>query len=93
MGVALGEDHHVARTQMQRRVIAQFNVALTFGYQVKDHYPFRIGLQKRRGGVGAGRLVAPGRGEPGVDKDRADQMHDAQGLRQSVHWGFPWKDF
>jgi hypothetical protein len=80
MGIALGEDHHVARTQQQRRVIAQFHVAFALGDQVKDHHPFRIGLQKRRGGVGAGRLVAPGRGEPGVDKDRADQVHDAQGL-------------
>ncbi|MCY1174473.1 hypothetical protein D9M73_146760 [compost metagenome] len=80
MGVALRENHHVAGAQQQRRVIAQFDVALAIGDQVKDHHPFRIGLQERRGRVGAGRLVAPGRGEPGVDEDRADQVHHPQGL-------------
>ncbi|MNY18154.1 hypothetical protein D3C86_1515150 [compost metagenome] len=80
MGIALWKDHHVARTQQQRRVIAQFDVALALGDQVKDHHPLRIGLQKRRRRIGAGRLVAPGRGEPGVDEDRANQVHDAQGL-------------
>ena len=31
------------------------------------------------------RLIAPGRGEPRLDEDGADEAHDAQGFRQRVH--------
>jgi hypothetical protein len=93
MGVALGKQHHVPGTQAHRRIIAEFDVALAFGDQVKDHHPFGIGLQERGGGVGARRLVAPGRGEPGVDEDRTDQADDAQGLGQGVHRASPvWRN-
>ena len=80
MGVALGENHHVAGVEQQRRIIPQFDVALALGDQVKDHHPFGAGLQERRRRVCARRLIAPGRGEPGVDENRADQADDAQGL-------------
>ncbi|MNP06676.1 hypothetical protein D3C76_986710 [compost metagenome] len=80
MGMALGEYHHVAGVEQQRRIIAQFDVALAFGDQVKDHHPFGARLQERRRRVCAGRLIAPGCGEPGVDEDRADQADDTQGL-------------
>jgi hypothetical protein len=53
MGVALREHDDIASRQQQRRVIAQFDVTLAFGDQVKDHHPFGVWLQERRGAVGA----------------------------------------
>ena len=85
MRVALRKDDGVAGDQAHRRLVAELDVALAFGDQVEDHHALGAGLQQRRRRVGARRLVAPGRGEAGLDEDGADQAHDAKGFRQRVH--------
>ena len=81
MRVALREqDHDVARDQVHRRLVADLDVALAFGDQVEDHDALGAGLEHGAARIRARRLIAPGRGEAGLDEDRADQAHDAQGF-------------
>jgi hypothetical protein len=79
MGVALREHDDIASRQQQRRVIAQFDVTLAFGDQVKITTRSAFGS---RNGAALSALgdCSAGRGEPGVDENRADQAHDTQGL-------------
>jgi len=83
--IALREQHHVAGDEFQRRLTVDFDEAFAFGDQVEDHHAFCAGLQQRRCGACAGRLVAPGRGELALDENRADQVHYAQGFGKRVH--------
>ena len=64
---------------------AHLDVALAFGDEVEDHDALGARLEQRRRGVGARRLVAPGRGEARLDEDGADEANDAQGFRERVH--------
>ena len=78
MRVALRKHDRVAGDELHRRLAADLDVALALGDQVEDDDALGAGLEQRRRGVGARRLVAPRRGEPRLDEDRADQAHDAQ---------------
>src|ERR1700677_687175 len=85
MCMSLGEYAHIAGRQAYRRLITDFDVTFSFGDQMKNHHPFGPGFEQGRGRTGAGRLLAPGRRELGVDENSAHQAHDAQGLRQCIH--------
>lgn len=78
MGMALGEEHSAAGAQPKRRLAIQLDVALALGDQMEDHHPLGAGLEQGGGEIRPWRVVAPGRGEPGVDEDRAAELHHAQ---------------
>ena len=78
MGMALREDHDVARAQAQRRLVLHLDPALALGDEVEDDDALGARLEQRRRRVGRRRLIAPGRGEARLDEDRADQADDAQ---------------
>jgi hypothetical protein len=83
------KDQRIASHQAHRRAVTEFDEAVALGDQVEDHDALGPGLQDRRDRVGARRLVAPRRGEPRMNEDRADQAHDAQRLGQGVHQPAP----